>query len=58
MATDVGYVSELVSVAGQQALSMGASSMEVVVPESMGREIKGRFDAVSVPLEGGETHGL
>ena len=54
MSADVGYVSDLVSVAGQQALSMGASSMEVVIPETVCQEIVERFAATAVSLERGD----
>ena len=53
-ASDIGYVSDLISVAGQKAFSMGASAMEVVVPEPLRQEIEERFEAVSVPLERGD----
>lgn len=54
LASDIGYVSDLISVAGQKAFSMGASAMEVVVPEPLRQGIKERFEAVSVPLERGD----
>ena len=51
---DIEYVSDLISVAGRQALSMGASIMEVVVPEALSEGIKERFKALAVPLEKGD----
>ena len=54
MATDSGYVADLVAVACRQASSMGASSAHVVVPESMRESLGRRFDAESVPLELGD----
>ncbi len=54
MSRDVVYLSDLLSVAGRQAHAMGASSMEVVLPESVRYEIERRFDAVVVPLERGD----
>ena len=54
LASDVGYVSDLISVAGQEALSMGARTMEVVVPEALREGVEARFEAVSVPLERGD----
>ena len=54
LATDAGYVSDLVAVACRRASSMGASSLEVVVPESICGEIERRFDAEPVPLELGD----
>ena len=51
LTTDTGYVSDLVAVACLQASSMGASSVELVVPESICGAIERRFDAESVPLE-------
>ncbi len=54
LSANVGYVSDLVSVAGQQAYAMGASSMEVVVPESVCPGIEERFATVAVPLERGD----
>ena len=54
LASDIGYVSDLISVAGQKAFSMGASAMEVVVPEPLHQRIGERFEAVSVPLERGD----
>ena len=54
LAFDVGYVSDLISVAGQEALSMGASAMEVVVPEALREGVEARFEGASVPLERGD----
>ncbi len=54
IASDVGYVSDLVSVAGREAQSMGARVMEVVVPEALRQGIEERFETVCVPLERGD----
>ena len=54
LAVDAGYVSDLVAVGCRQASSMGASSVEVVVPESIVGEIGRRFDAERVSLEMGD----
>lgn len=54
LAFDIEYVSTLISVAGRQALSMGASTMEVVVPEALREGIDERFEALAVPLEKGD----
>ena len=54
LATDAGYVSDLVAVACRQASSMGASSVELIVPESVCGELEQRFDAARVPLEMGD----
>ena len=54
LAFDIEYVSTLISVAGRQALSMGASTMEVVVPEALSGGIGERFEALAVPLENGD----
>ena len=54
LATDGGYVSDMVAVACRQASSMGASSAKVVVPESIRGEIERRFDAVAVDLKMGD----
>ena len=54
LATDAGYVSDMVAVACRRASSMGASSAEVVVSESIRGEIERRFDAVAVDLKMGD----
>ena len=54
LAFDIGYVADLISVAGRQALSMGASTMEVVVPEALRQGVEERFETVTVPLERGD----
>ena len=54
LAFDIEYVSDLIAVAGRQALSMGASTMEVVVPEPLRQGIEEPFEAISVPLERGD----
>lgn len=54
LAFDIEYVSDLISVAGRQALSMGATTIEVVVPEALREGIEKRFETVSVPLERGD----
>ena len=54
LATDAGYVSDLVAVGCRRASAMGASSAEVVVPESIVGEIERRFDAERVSLEMGD----
>ena len=54
MSADIAYVSDLVSVAGRQAFSMGAISMEIVFPESISREVAERFGAMVIPLERGD----
>ena len=54
LAFDIEYVSGLISVAGRQALSMGASTMEVVVPEVLREGVGERFEALAVPLEKGD----
>ena len=54
LAFDIEYVSDLIAVAGRQALSIGASTMEVVVPEPLRQGIEEPFEAISVPLERGD----
>ena len=54
LSADGSYVSDLLAVAGRQALSMGASSLEVVVRESLCRGIEETFEAVHMPLERGD----
>ena len=54
LATDAGYVGDLVAVACRRASSMGASSVEVVVPESILGALERRFDAEPVPLGMGD----
>ena len=54
VSTDGTYVSDLVWVAGRQASLMGASSLEVVVPESLCRGIEETFETVHMPLERGD----
>ena len=54
MAYDIEYVSDLISVAGRQALSMGANAMEVVIPEALREGIEARYETVSGPLERGD----
>ncbi|MDE2822149.1 MAG: hypothetical protein OXK79_01415 [Chloroflexota bacterium] len=54
LAFDIEYVSDLISVAGGQASSMGASTMAVVVPEALSEGIGERFEALAVPLEKGD----
>ncbi len=54
LAFDIEYVSDLISVARRKALSMGASTMEVVVPEALSEGIGERFEALPVPLEKGD----
>ena len=44
----------MVAVACRRASSMGASSAQVVVPESIRGEIERRFDAVAVDLKMGD----
>ncbi len=54
LATDAGYVADLVAAGCRQASSMGASRAQVVVPESIVGEIERRFDADRAPLEAGD----
>ena len=54
LAFHIVYVSDLISVAGRQAFSMGASTMEVVAPEALCEGIGERFEALAVPLEKGD----
>lgn len=54
LAFDAGYVSDLISVAGKEALSMGARVMEVVVPEALREGVEERFETVCIPLERGD----
>ena len=54
LAADAGYVSDMVAVACRRASSMGASSAQVVVPESIRGEFERRFDAVAVDLKMGD----
>ena len=54
LASDIEYVSDLIAVAGRQALSMGANTMEVVVPEALRHGVEERFETLSVPLERGD----
>lgn len=48
------YVADLVAVAAQQAAAMGATSLEVVVPEALAEPVRARFEATIVPLERGD----
>lgn len=54
LAADSDYVADLVGVAAHQAATMGATSLEVVVPESLAEPVRARFDATIVPLERGD----
>lgn len=54
LASDAGYVSDLVAVGCRRASAMGASSAEVVVPESIVGEVAQRFDAERVSLDMGD----
>ncbi len=54
LAADSDYVADLVAVAANQAASVGATSLEVVVPEALAEPVRARFDATIVPLERGD----
>ena len=54
LATEAGYVGDLVAVACRQASTMGARPAEVVVPEAIHEALERRFDAEPVPLEAGD----
>ena len=54
LAFDIEYVSDLISVAGQKAFSVGASAMDIVVPEALNEGIGERFEALAVPLDRGD----
>ena len=54
LAGDAAYASDLVSVAARQASSMGAASLEVVLPVALGEAVRARLEATVVPLEGGD----
>lgn len=54
LAADGDYVADLVAIAANQAASMGATSLEVVVPEALAEPVRARFEATIVPLEHGD----
>lgn len=54
LAADRDYVADLVAVAANQAASMSATSLEVVVPEALAEPVRARFEATIVPLEHGD----
>ena len=51
---DASCVSNLVAVAAAEASGMGATSLSVVVPESLAEAVRTRYDATIVPLERGD----
>ena len=54
LADDVEYISGLIEVAGKQAHSMRADTLDIVVPEPISAVIKQRYGAGSQPLDGGD----
>ncbi len=54
LAADGDYVADLVAVAANQAASMGATTLEVVVPEALVEPVRARFEATIVPLGHGD----
>ena len=53
-ADDPGYVADLVAVAASEAFSMGATTLQVVLPETLAPDVQARFDATPAPLQGGD----
>ena len=51
---DASYVSELVAVAAAEASGMGATSLSVIVPESLAEAVRTHYGATVVPLERGD----
>ena len=54
LADDPGYVADLIAVAAQEASSMGATILQVVLPEAIAPAIQARVEATSVPLGRGD----
>ena len=54
LADDAGYVGDLVAVAAREAAAMGATTLQVVLPEPLAPAVRPRFDADNVPLERGD----
>ncbi len=54
LATDAGYIADLVAVAAAEAAAMGAIALSVVLPDPLVSPIRERFDAAIVPLERGD----
>lgn len=54
LAGDAGYVAGLVAVAGREAAAMGATTLQVVLPEPLAPAVRGRLDAEDIPLERGD----
>ena len=51
---NASFVAELVAVAANEAGSMGATSLSVIVPEALAEAVRSRYDATVVPLERGD----
>ena len=54
LAEDAGYLGDLVAVAAREAAAMGATTLQVVLPEPLAPAVRGRFDAEDFPLERGD----
>lgn len=54
LADNAGYVGDLVAVAAREAAAMGATTLQVVLPEPLGPAVRGRFDAEDIPLDRGD----
>ncbi len=54
LADDPGYVADLVAVAASEASSVGATTLQVVLPEALAPDVQARFDATPAPLQGGD----
>lgn len=54
LAGDAGYVAGIVAVAAREAAAMGATTLQVVLPEPLGPAVRDRFDAEESPLERGD----
>lgn len=51
---DASYVADLVAVAADETASMGATSLSVIVPESIADAVRTRYEATVAPLERGD----
>ncbi len=54
LAGDAAYVSDLVAVAAREASAMGASALNVVLPEGLSSVVRERFEGTVAPLERGD----
>ncbi len=54
LAGDAGYVADLVAIAAQEAATVGATTLQVVLPEPLAPAVRRRFDAEESPLERGD----